>query len=240
MNTKERITQLLLSTQRDGMEAMIEHLNGHGFFESPASTKFHGVYAGGLADHSLRVFEIIGPHVDSAKMITHPDTTAGKKPLPLSCDSVVIATLLHDVCKAGAYVRTKADNGWTNNKAKDKGHAKLSIERISKYIKLTPIEELMIRYHMGIYGANEFEQYSGEFPLGDANDIAPDVFPDAEYTLCGDHSGEPRKMTRQEKEAGKVARYGKSLRNAWYHNPVVKVMYFCDELATLEEKAKGD
>ena len=42
-------------------------------------------------------------------------------------------------------------------------------------------------------------------------------------------------MTREE---SKAARYGKSMANAWYHNPIVKMMYFCDEIATLEEKAK--
>jgi len=87
---------------------------------------------------------------------------------------------------------------------------------------LLQLEEMMIRFHMGLYGANEFEQYCGE------------------YSLCGDHSNDKEKMTREEKEASKAARYGQSLRNAWYHNPIVKVMYFCDELATLEEKAKGD
>jgi len=40
------------------------------------------------------------------------------------------------------------------------------------------------------------------------------------------------------KEESQKARYGQSLRNAWYHNPICKLMYFCDELATFEEKAE--
>jgi len=220
MNTKERITELLLSTQRDGMDAMIEYLNTSGFFESPASTKFHGAYPGGLADHSLAVYVKLNYYALSLKL--DADTTAGKKPLKIEEGTCIIAPLLHDICKAGAYVRTKADDGWTNNKSKDKGHAKLSIQRIKKCIKLTQLEEMMIRFHMGLYGANEFEQYCGE------------------YSLCGDHSNDKEKRTREEKEASKTARYGKSLRNAWFHNPICKVFYFCDELATLEEKAKRD
>jgi hypothetical protein len=192
MNTKERITELLLSTQRDGMDAMIEYLNTSGFFESPASTKFHGAYPGGLADHSLRVFEILGPYVDLARLITHPDTTAGKKPLPLCCDSVVIATLLHDICKAGAYVGDEAPYKW--NKTQPGGHALLSIERIKKYIKLEPIEELMIRFHMGLYGLNEFyeegswESKNAEYPVGTIGDFILDVFGGPEYAMRGDHS----------------------------------------------------
>ena len=80
----------------------------------------------------------------------------------------------------------------------------------------------MIRYHMGIYGLNElYEPDSWEFKAG------------AEYPLRGDHS----KDESMSKEESQKARYGKSLRNAWYHNPICKLMYFCDEIATLEEKA---
>ena len=32
-------------------------LDNHGFFNAPASTKYHGNYDGGLADHSLEVAE---------------------------------------------------------------------------------------------------------------------------------------------------------------------------------------
>ena len=39
------------------------------------------------------------------------------------------------------------------------------------------------------------------------------------------------------KEESQKARYGKSLANVWYHNPIVKLMSICDELATMEEKA---
>ena len=56
MNTKDTIIKLLLSTKRDGIVQLIDHLMAKGFFESPASTRFHGSYVGGLADHSLAVY----------------------------------------------------------------------------------------------------------------------------------------------------------------------------------------
>ena len=31
-------------------------------------------------------------------------------------------------------------------------------------------------------------------------------------------------------------RYGKSMANAWYHNPICKFMYFCDEIETITDK----
>jgi hypothetical protein len=74
------------------------------------------------------------------------------------------------------------------------------------------IEELMIKYHMGVYGLNEF--------------YAEDDWQTGEYPIRGD------------KSLSKEERRGKSLANAWYHNPICKLMYFCDEIATLEEKAK--
>ncbi len=33
-----------------------------------------------------------------------------------------------------------------------KGHSLLSLERIKKHIKLTDLEEAMIKFHMGVYG----------------------------------------------------------------------------------------
>jgi 23S rRNA maturation-related 3'-5' exoribonuclease YhaM len=193
METKQTIIDLLLSVKREGIDNLIDYLCKSDFFEAPASAKYHGACVGGLAKHSLNVYSNLKDF---------------QKRLTLDCpgEGIIIAALLHDVCKIGAYVRTKADDGWTNNRDKEKGHALLSIERIKKHIQLTEIEELMIKYHMGVYGLNEYDEKSGEYPL------------------------------RGDESKSKEERYGKSLANAWYHNPIVKIMYFCDELATLQEK----
>ncbi len=221
MRTKEKITGLLLSTGRGGMAKLIHWLEKDGFFESPASTRFHGCFAGGLAEHSLKVYELLSEMALKVK----PDqvTSPGQKPLSLKQENFVIAALLHDICKIGAYIGT--GKPYKYNKKNPKGHALLSIERIKKFIELAPVEELMIKYHMGLYGLDEFypdkTKWDAKF---------------AEYPLHGDHSKDDT-MTKEESQA---ARHGKSMANAWFHNPICKVMYFCDELATLEEKAKSD
>ncbi len=134
-------------------------------------------------------------------------TERGQKPLDIEPENLAIAALLHDVCKVGMYTGNDV-NGYKLTKGRPKGHASLSIERIVRFIKLEELEVMMIRYHMGVYGLKEFDPKAGEYHLLAKNPTA-----------------------------SKEERYGKSLRNAWYHNPIVKVMYFCDELATLTEKA---
>jgi len=213
-DTEAKIIELLRSTGRDCIESLIDYLKADGFFESPASTRFYGCYAGGLAKHSLGVYELLAEF--AGKLNLGEVVNSGQKPLPIEPATIIIAPLLHDVCKVGAYVRTKTGDGWTSKKGKDKGHATLSIERIKKHIELTALEEMMIKFHMGVYGTTEWEAYSAEYPLR------------------GDHSKDEG-MTKEESQK---ARYGQSLRNAWYHNPIVMVMYFCDELQMLGEKAE--
>ncbi len=236
MNTKDTIIKLLLSTERGCMEQLIEHLELKGFFTGPASGRMHGSYVGGLAQHSLDVYNHLQAFTMKVDLTLQKNW--GAMPMKIEPATVIIAPLLHDVCKIGAYVRTKKDDGWTNNRDKDKGHAVLSIARIKKFIALTKLEEMMIRYHMGIYGATEFG-YATEYPVGNLDDILPDIVGGPEYPLTSGESENPKDMTKAQKVASQKRRYGKSLRNAWYHNPIVKVMYFCDELATMQDKVKG-
>ena len=55
---KEEIIRLLRETNRNGMDKVIEFLEKSDFFTAPASTRFHGAYEGGLAEHSFKVYEI--------------------------------------------------------------------------------------------------------------------------------------------------------------------------------------
>jgi hypothetical protein len=215
MTTKERIIELLKSTKREGMDNLIKYLCESDFFEAPASTRFHGAYVGGLADHSLAVYTRLA---DLAGRVNLSEKVNwGQMPIKVESENLIVAGLLHDLSKIDAYVRTKADDGWTNNRDKEKGHAQLSLVRVQKYIALTKLEEMMIRYHMGVYGLIEYDDKSGE------------------YHLTSGESGDTKEMTKEQKVASQKRRYGRSLRNAWYHNPVVKLMYFCDELAAIEE-----
>lgn len=211
---KKQIIEALQSTNRAGMDKLIKWLETNGFFTCPASTRFHGAYKGGLANHSWNVYRLLSDYVEQFKLDTA--ASAGQKPLKIEPENISIVGLLHDICKVGAYIGDKAPYKW--NKQQPKGHATLSLTRIKQFIKLTELEEMMIKYHMGPYGLNEFY---------DEND-----WQQGEYPLRGDHS-QDENMTKEESQK---ARYGQSLANAWFHNPIVKVMYICDELATLQEK----
>ncbi len=221
---KETIIKLLRSTEREGVEGLIQYLSEDGFFEAPASTKFHGCYTGGLAKHSFDVYKLLKANAEGMKL--GEVSCNGQKPLPLDGNSLIIAALLHDVTKIGAYIGTEKPYQW--NKSQPEGHATLSIERIKKFIKLTKLEEMMIRFHMGIYATYEFHE-PGSWSYKK----------DGEYHLRSEQTAKEKKaMSIEEKKADQERRYGLTLRNAWYHNPVVKLMCFCDEIATLEEKAK--
>ena len=39
---KEKIKELLFSTERKGVDKLLEQMDEIGFFDAPASTKFHG------------------------------------------------------------------------------------------------------------------------------------------------------------------------------------------------------
>lgn len=57
-NPKEEFLQLLRSTNRDGIDYVIEALEDLGFFKAPASTRFHLNEEGGLLEHSLNVCHV--------------------------------------------------------------------------------------------------------------------------------------------------------------------------------------
>ncbi len=217
---KERIIELLTDTKRQGIPPLLDYLITEGFFESPASTRFHGSYPGGLAYHSLRVYESLSTFC--LKLEPGVAIAPGQKPLPLSPENIIIAGLLHDVFKAGAYIGNEAP--YKCNKETPKGHAMLSIKIIKGFIELEPIEELIIRYHMGVWGLFEYyDKGSWEYKT------------QPEYYL---RSQEKKKkgMTPDEKKADQEARYGKSMRNAYFHNPVCFWMHVADMQATAEEK----
>lgn len=92
---KERFCELLRTINRDGadIEGLIQKLESTDFFTCPASTQYHGSFAGGLLQHSLNVY-------DNLKTITN----AKREFLPeLDEDSITILGLLHDMSKMNLY-----------------------------------------------------------------------------------------------------------------------------------------
>ena len=94
---KEEFIGLLKEIEREGMDKLIEFLEGSDFFVAPASTKYHGAFTGGLLAHSMKVYEIL-------------------KTKTKDSDSVKIIALLHDICKVDFYKteyrNVKKDGVW--------------------------------------------------------------------------------------------------------------------------------
>ena len=57
MDNKERFISLCKKVNRPGMDELMQWLEDNKFYTSPASTKYHGAYDGGLLDHSLNVYD---------------------------------------------------------------------------------------------------------------------------------------------------------------------------------------
>ncbi len=92
-----RFEKLLRDTGRENIDYVLEDLDNWGFFEAPASSQGHGAFAGGLLEHSLNVYDAA---MDARKSMIElrPDLEPD-----LDVDSIAIAALLHDVCKADFY-----------------------------------------------------------------------------------------------------------------------------------------
>ena len=97
---KKEFIDLLKKTDRQGVNEVIENLEDLGFFIAPASTNFHSNYKEGLLEHSVKVCRV-GLMLREQLILMNPDL---EDLLPL--DSVILATLLHDVCKSEIYKPT--------------------------------------------------------------------------------------------------------------------------------------
>ena len=97
---KEEFIELLRSTGRNGVDDTIESLDEMGFFTAPASAGHHLNTEGGLVLHSLNTCRAALAVWEGMKILE--PSIAGE----VGRDSIIIASLLHDVCKADIYVRS--------------------------------------------------------------------------------------------------------------------------------------
>jgi 23S rRNA maturation-related 3'-5' exoribonuclease YhaM len=140
---QETVVFLLQTIQRPGIESLIDYLLNSDYFTAPASTQFHNSFPGGLCLHSLKVMKMFSE-----------ENKLWEKPLP--SESAIICGLLHDLCKVGAYIKT--DYGYESVKGV-KGHATLSISRITEHTQLTNPEDDIIRFHMGLFGIFTYKEH---------------------------------------------------------------------------------
>ena len=145
ISLKDQFNSLLVRAiegRRGGM-ALMRVLEELDFYNSPASAKHHLNVPGGLVLHSLNVARAALELCD-------------KMPQFAKCnkDAVLTAALLHDVCKAGQYIK-KPDGSYRYEDSHLMGHGEASVSIIKDWIFLTDTEALAIRWHMGAYSGEQ-------------------------------------------------------------------------------------
>ena len=157
--------------KRDGADKFLEYLmsKSSDFFTSPASTRFHGSYEGGLLEHSLNVYECLKDYLMRQRV-------REEYGLEYTDESIAIVSLLHDICKVNCYKKgtrnVKGEDGvWKTvptYEFDDKlpyGHGEKSVYIITGYIKLTREEAFAIRYHMGFSNGDDVRNVGNAFEM---------------------------------------------------------------------------
>ncbi len=167
---------------RPGADALLEYLCSPtcDFFVAPASTRYHGAYAGGLCEHSINVYECLKDYLKRPRVqeLYH---------LHCSEESLAVISLLHDVCKINCYKpsfrNVKDENGvWKKvptfefDDPLPYGHGEKSVYIIGGFLRLSREEAFAIRFHMGFSGSEEvrlvgnaFERFPLAFALATAD-----------------------------------------------------------------------
>ncbi len=175
MSIKEEFMNIFTENiKREGAKELLAYLTDEkkcDFFTAPASTRYHGAYEGGLAEHSINVYKCLKDYLSREKI-------REEFGLSFSEETIAIVALLHDVCKINIYKTSmrnvKDDNGqWTKvpyYQFDDKlpyGHGEKSVYMISGYMRLSRDEAFAIRYHMGFSGEEN------KTTVGNALDMFP-------------------------------------------------------------------
>jgi 23S rRNA maturation-related 3'-5' exoribonuclease YhaM len=168
-NWKEVVKELE-STEKGGVDKLIAWLDSTDFKTCPASTKYHLSIKGGLAQHSLNVLRFAR-------------SVAKEVGIKVDDKSIIIASLLHDLCKVNFYVEGEVwdkeykdkFNEWRKMKVwvvDDKepiGHGEKSLAIVARFLDLTTDEMVAIRWHMLSWDISEAQKYT----LRDAMDKFP-------------------------------------------------------------------
>ena len=142
-----------------------------GFYTAPCSTQYHLAYSGGLAEHSLNVYELM----DKLSSILHPEVDKS---------SVIICALLHDLGKAGQFGKPNYIINMLKGRGKNAepyqsptkpyignpellyiDHEVRSIQIAGRHINLTEDENWAILMHNGMYGNFKYQIQGKETPL---------------------------------------------------------------------------
>lgn len=182
MTSKERFFEVYRQNiQREGAERLLEYLDGQtsDFFTAPASARYHSAEEGGLALHSLYVYDCLKDYLSRPRV----RETYG---MQFTDETIAIVSLLHDVCKVNCYKAStrnvKDENGkWIQvpyyefDDQLPYGHGEKSVYIISGFMRLTRDEAFAIRYHMGFSNTEDARNVGRAlemFPLATALFVA--------------------------------------------------------------------
>jgi hypothetical protein len=186
---KPQIELLLMNIQREGMENLVYFLKNSDYYSAPASSSYHCSFPGGLAFHCCSVLNVL-----SSRISTLGEGVMNK----WVEDSIVICSLLHDLCKIDFYKRVGATYS-----IEDKfpyGHGEKSVLIAQKYIPLTDFEVMAIRWHMGIP-----ESYADKMSYNAALKIEPSIL----YLHLADYESS---IIQEPIEMGRMKSIGNKLR----------------------------
>lgn len=170
---KKKVLNTLGKIDRPGMLEFLIYLESEtDFFTAPASTRFHGAEPHGLLIHSVNV---------CANALILNDTNIFKK-FNFNRESVILAALLHDLCKVNYYkvssrnVKNETTGQWEKvpyyiiEDTHPYGHGECSVMLLEKFIKLTEEERFSIRWHMGGF---DHSVKGGSYAINDAFKLYP-------------------------------------------------------------------
>lgn len=146
-------------------DSLARRLDRMGFFDAPASTKYHGVFAGGLYEHSEDVTRNL---LDLTEKL---GLKWGRNQSPY------LVGMLHDLCKCDLYAE-KADGTFSYQENRTlTGHGDKSVILSQELTDLSQEEILCIRWHMGAYDDSKYWSAIG---------AAIELYPNVLYTHTAD------------------------------------------------------
>lgn len=162
---------------RAGADKLLNWIESTDFFEAPASTRFHLARPGGLAEHSVHVYERLRELVGFEKEYSDKFCLSST----IDDETIAVCGLLHDICKANFYDvemrnRKNAQGQWEQypfyvvNDQLPYGHGEKSVYIASGFMKLTREEAMAIRWHMGAF---DDSVKGGSYAMGGAFEKFP-------------------------------------------------------------------
>ena len=174
---KEEFLDLLLSTHRRGVDNVVDYLEKSGFFTAPASVSKHLSHDGGLLQLSIKVCKV-ALMLREQMIALRPDIEP-----EVPKESVVLSSLLHDVCKSSIYkkiqkFRKNTEGKWETYDGYDVDYSRFPFGQGAKSVvmllrlglELTNDELLAIRWHMAAWDL-PFQSYEEKSNLSEASNV---------------------------------------------------------------------